>query len=482
MQARAGIYVRISQDREGAGLGVERQAQDCQQLAESLGWTVGQIYTDNDVSAYSGKKRPAYTALLADLEDGAIGGVIAWHPDRLHRSPTELEHYIDLAERRSVETHTVQAGRWDLSTPSGRAVARTLGAWARYESEHKGERIKRARQQQAVAGGFHGGIRPYGYEADGMTVREDEAAEIAKAVESVIAGVSLRSLVRDLNDRKIPTSTGRAKWSSAALRDTIMRPRTAGLSSYRGEVVGAAQWPAVVAEGQWRAACAILSNPDRRTTPRGGTVKWLGSGLYICGVCGERKLRVGTNGKGGKRPSYRCSNRDSSITTGHVTREAGALDGYVESLIVTRLSEPGLLASLLPVSDGIDASALHLEQVALRERLDELASLFAAGTITTSQLATGTGKLRIRSDEIGEQLAGVATRGPLVALAETDDLDHLWYGAKSDHSDGLPLGNRRALLSALLDVTVLPARRGQRVGGLYFDPDYVRVEWKAGQK
>lgn len=47
--------------------------------------------------------------------------------------PAELEDYITVCERHGVLTHTVQAGLLDLSTPSGRLVARQLGAVARYE-------------------------------------------------------------------------------------------------------------------------------------------------------------------------------------------------------------------------------------------------------------------------------------------------------------------------------------------------------------
>jgi DNA invertase Pin-like site-specific DNA recombinase len=61
--------------------------------------------------------------------------VLAWHTDRLHRSPKELETYIDLCEPRGVVTRTVRAGELDLATASGRMVARQLGAVARYESE-----------------------------------------------------------------------------------------------------------------------------------------------------------------------------------------------------------------------------------------------------------------------------------------------------------------------------------------------------------
>ncbi len=53
----AAIYTRISSDVEGLGLGVTRQREDCEKLAASLGWGVAGVYSDNDVSAYSGKRR-----------------------------------------------------------------------------------------------------------------------------------------------------------------------------------------------------------------------------------------------------------------------------------------------------------------------------------------------------------------------------------------------------------------------------------------
>jgi site-specific DNA recombinase len=55
---RAGLYCRISDDRAGGGLGIERQRKDCVRLAEKLGWRVIDTYTDNDISAYSGRRRP----------------------------------------------------------------------------------------------------------------------------------------------------------------------------------------------------------------------------------------------------------------------------------------------------------------------------------------------------------------------------------------------------------------------------------------
>lgn len=475
MGIRAGIYVRISQDRDGSRLGVERQEQDCRGLAARLGWDVRKIYVDNDISAYSGKRRPQYQELLDDIAAGTLDGVVAWHPDRLHRSPIELETYIDLSDKYGIQTHTVQAGAWDLSTPSGKAVARTLGAWARYESEHKGQRIRRARQQQAKAGGWHGGIRPYGFEKDGVTIRPAEAAEIAKATEAIVSGVSLRSLVRDLNERGISTATGRSPWTSVALKETIMRPRTAGLSSYHGEIVGPAVWPPIVPEDIWRSACAILSDPSRRTNgARGGTIRWLGSGLYVCGVCGEAKLRVGTAGSV-QRHTYRCGNRNIRDGGGHVTREARSLDAYVEEVIVTRLSEPGLVEQLVAADADQDTTALRVELVGVRERQDELAGLFADGQITARQLAISTEKLTAKESELTEAVAVAGRRNPIQMIAGAEDLRTLWFGTTEDGSDGLTLGQRRAILGVLMTVTVLPAPRRRFY---HFDPDYVEIRWK----
>lgn len=483
MGVAAAIYARISQDREGSGLGVERQERDCRKLAERLDWNVKALYVDNDVSAFSGKRRPGYNDLLADIETGRVTGVLAWHPDRLHRSPLELERYIELSEKHSVETHTVQAGSWDLSTPSGRAVARTLGAWARYESEHKGQRIRRARQQQAEAGGWHGGIRPYGFEKDGVTIRPDEVAEIVRAMEGVVSGQSLRSLVRDLNERGIPTSTAKGPWTSLALKEMLMRPRNAGLSSYRGEIVGRAVWPALVPEQTWRAACAILSDPARRTNHRGGTVRWLGSGLYVCGVCERPTLRVAASNA--NRRTYRCANRELRGGGGHVTREAHSLDAYVERLLVARLSDARVLKKLNETPDaGADVRALELEQFAVQQRLDEQAELHAAGAITARQLVAGTKRLMERSEQITAELALVGQRTPLDPFKgkKPQDISGIWYGpggSDGDRSGGLTLGARRAALAALAVITVkrCPVRPTRQQDGSYLDVDSIGVEF-----
>lgn len=460
MSTQAIIYVRISQDREGAGLGVERQESDCRELAERLGWTVVDVLCDNDVSAYSGKPRPAYRKLLEALRTGSANGVLVWHTDRLHRSPVELEDYVQVCETHGIATQTAKAGPLDLASPSGRLVARQLGAVARYEIEHNVERLRAARLQSVKAGKWAGGRRPFGYEPDGVTVRESEAAEVRTATEQVVAGGSIRSICANLNDRNVRTSAD-GEWRQSEVRKLLIRPRNAGLMVHHGEVVGDAEWPAIVDVDLWRACRAILTDPGRRTN-MGGPRHHFGSGLYVCGVCGEG-LRVSSNGK--RRKYYTC------VVGNHVARDLNDLDDYITNIVVERLRAPDAVEAMRPPTK--DTTGLHVEAEGLRERLKELARMYADGQVSGAQLAEATEGLRSRLDTVESKIANAVESSTLTPFVGRDPAE-VW--------DELDVDRRRAVLDLLVRVVIHRARKGRppgwKPGESYFDPTTIDVEWK----
>jgi hypothetical protein len=225
---------------------------------------------------------------------------------------------------------------------------------------------------------------------------------------------------------------------------------------------------------------SILSNPERRTNTTGSSrVKWLGSGLYVCGICGEPALRVSNSGTDKRGPAYRCKARDNIRQSGHVTRAAKPLDDYIERIIVARLQRPDAAELFTaPTDPDLDTTALHTEAVAIGQRLTDLSTAFADGAITLAQLRTGSDKLRARLSDIEDTLTTAATANPLIGLAGHPRVADIWYGTTPDRSDGLELGRRRALLARLLTVTVLPTSRGRRPDGTYFDPTGIHIEWK----
>jgi DNA invertase Pin-like site-specific DNA recombinase len=462
-RTRVFIYCRISEDRSGVGAGVARQEQDCRALVERLDGQVVEVFTDNDVSAYSGKRRPGYEDMMTRLEVGEADMVVAWHPDRLHRSPKELEHYIDLSVAQGFSTQTCQAGEWDLSSASGRAIARMLGAWARYESEHKAARIERAAAQRARDGRFHGGRRPYGYDKDGITVRLDEAAVIVEAAQALVAGVSLRGLCVDLNRRGVPTATGKGSWRNSTMKGLLTNPRYAGHRALHGEVIGEAGWPAILDEPTFQAVCAILNDPARKTVAKGRTPVFLGSSLYHCGVCGLPKMRASKTSAGYR--IYRCTANSIVGGSRHVGADATKVDEVVETVIVERLMRPDVVAALQTRSTTADTDALEQQLAELDAESDQYTADFLAKRITRRQLLDLTADVERRTDETRARLAALGARSPLDGL-DIGRLPEIW--------PGLPKARKRALVDVVATVTIVPPpRRGAR-----FTPERVRFDWK----
>jgi hypothetical protein len=272
-------------------------------------------------------------------------------------------------------------------------VARILAAVARAEVERKGARQRLAAEQRAKAGKAWWPRRPFGLEMDG-SLREDEAEALRKAYRDLLAGVSLLTLARDLNEAAYFTNRGKP-WTATSLRPVLLNARNAGIRVYEGEEVGQADWEAIVPEETYRAAVRVLNDPGRDTGGGGRIPRNLVSGIAVCGRhgCGG-DAKVGWRGrrKGaeGACPVYVC--RRSSC----VSHRLDWVDTYVTERIVQRLSLPGAAAVSVSGEGEGDAADLRAEVASLRERLDALAEDYAEGLLSRSQMLAGSERLRER--------------------------------------------------------------------------------------
>ncbi|MCW2929639.1 MAG: hypothetical protein JWM19_601 [Actinomycetia bacterium] len=452
---RAVIYCRISKDRNGEALGVDRQEQDCRELAERLGWKIVAVFIDNDISAStrSRKPRPEYEAMLRAVRAGQVDAILAYSNSRLTRRAAEWMTLIELANAGQVRIKTVVSGEQDLSTADGRAVALTIAAWDAAEAERTGERKTRAVRQAAEAGKYRGGLRPYGFEADGLTVRESEAKVIREKSSEVLAGRSMRSLAKELNDRGLTTSTGKP-WTHTQLTDVLIRPRNAGLVHTglpRGEfeIIGPAQWPAIVDEDTWRAVHAILTAPARRTGQSNAS-RWLGTGTYTCGVagCGAR-MRAGlTSGREGASPGYRCSEKN------HLTIAAVPADEHVRRAVAELVRDPRIIAALTEGKASEAIAADRERRAVLAVRLEAFADDYATGVIDGKQLAKATAKVKPEIEEIDARMASGLQRSAASGVLGKADPGAAFRNA--------PVDVQRSVLRTVATVTVMPAGRGGR--------------------
>jgi DNA invertase Pin-like site-specific DNA recombinase len=425
------IYVRQSLDRTGAGLAVGRQLEDCQALAGRLGLVGGGVaYSDNDVSATRGRRRPGYDDLLGALRRREHDTLLVWHNDRLHRRPAELEEFIAVAESCHLVIETVQAGALDLSTPSGRMVARILGAAARQEVEHKGARRARSNRQRAELGIRVGGTRGFGYGStevvDGVVHNRDhdrlnrrEAAAIRDAARRLCAGESSTSVWRSWNSAGLFAPTGRP-WEGSTFRRTMRRPGLAGRMIYQGEVLDGVRgrWPAILTAKQLDAVEAVFARPERRANRR-QPLRGLLDRIATCGACGE-PLRVRVNRTRRRRDgstraflTYACP---AKSVAGHATITAPQLDGVVVKAVVDVLAESGRdITHAEDPAAGTVAARLELAQIVEREQ--RVVDAIADGLITRG-IASETLR-RIAGDKT--RVMATLRRGTLTGRSQPHD-------------------------------------------------------------
>lgn len=455
---RAAIYTRISQDRHGDQLGVRRQERDCRDLAARYGWKVAEVYVDDDRSAYSGKPRPGYQAMLTAVKNGEIDAILAWHPDRLHRSPRELEDFIDLLDASGCRVATVQAGEIDLATPAGRMTARVVGAVARHESEHKSARIRAKQAELAEAGKLSGGgTRPFGYEPDRLTIRESEAEVIREVARRLLAGEAIRGVIADLTARGI-TPVGGQRWRTTSVRRIMLSPRIAGLRSLRGRTFPAV-WPAIIDADTHLRLVALLTDPARRMGT-GSRSYLLTGGLAVCGRCGA-KLVARPRGDG--RRAYVCAKGVDFDGCGRLGALAATLEAEVVARLLDRVNAP------LPTVERDHRGGVEVEIQQIEERRAQLATdHYADRLIDRTQFLAASAALDERVAALRRRLVRDVTEAQHDAVrADSDRLAQRW--------PDMPFDRQRAVLSAWIDkVIVMPAVKGRN----FFDPARVQISWR----
>lgn len=470
--------MRLSQDRTGEGKSTREQAAECSALAARLGWTVVQTYEDNDISAASGAPRPAYRAMLDAIRAGHIDGLIAWHNDRLHRRPVELEEFIAVVESRDVRIQTVTGGDrdLDLSTPNGRMVARMLGAAANYEVEHLRERVTAKKRLRAQEGRFLGGGRPFGFDYDSdskvMTLNESEAALIREATHAVLAGQSMRSIAREWNalgirtpertypvtdedgnpvydaDGKPQREVITQEWSGRRVRDVLTRPRNAALvgsgrvTRGKGGIVEGAKaaHPAIVDEETWRALYAMLGDSDR-LLHQGTNVKHLGSTLYRCGKCGGPMRRAPYKRKGGEAYHYRCEDN------AHLTIVAEKTDAYVRALVAEYISDERVIRAMTMDDPQLAADRVRRDVLVARQAGFERD--YSEGLIDGAQFKRVTDRTRAELEEVETRMNLAVKRAQSLPIADAVNPGQAFLNADIDV--------QRAVLASLFHVQVLPS-------------------------
>ena len=461
---RAVIYVRISLDKVGEGLGVQRQENECRDLCARNGWDVVEVCVDNDVSANAKKTRPAYQKALGLIESGEADIWVSWAYDRTMRKIADLDPFVEALKQAGASAHFVQSGGIDLATPGGQMMAGVLVLMARAETGMKSERQKAQNRQRANSGKrrLGGGVRIFGWQEDRLTLHPIEAPALKTAIEEVINGRSLRSLIAEWNSRTELAPPRGGIWRYSTISELLRRPSSAGLQVYSGTILRDVKtdWEPIISIKDYEVVTALLSRPERKTS-KGNTLKHFLSGMAICGVC-EGPLHIGSvNNRGIYTQIFRCKQGNS-----HVTRSFFFFFYAVEEEVDKRLSQPDAASLFAPKPKKSTRSAIaNIDRI--RERMVTAESDYAVGDLNGAQLRSITLSLE---EELREAQSLVASQ---VVVDVPERLRNVKPAQVQKVWESLTPFEKRTISSTLLTVTIYP-KKDEKYGSL---PYGCLMEW-----
>lgn len=451
------IYARVSEDDRRERRSVGEQEEECRNEATEEGWTVAKAFVDNDRSAsrHARKARESYARLLSYLETEKVDILILWESSRGGRELEAWASLLNLCRRRGISIHVVTHHHtYDLDVSRDWRTLAEDGVDSAYESEKTRDRILRSVRAKAKTGQPHGKLL-YGYRRTyddrgnfiAQVINEETAAIVREAARRVSEGEATRSIALDFNKRGIPSAReGEHGWSLSQIKRMVINPGYIGQRVHRGQVVGPAQWPAILDEKVY-AVCVARLTDEKRKTCRDVSLKYLLSGIVRCGVCGGR-MRAQKNRT---HIGYICHSRFC------VSIRHERLDDFIKAMFFERLSRPDAAELLAPPQSDDEKAIAEQEADELKARLEGFYAQAAMGKISPVGMASIESEL-LPEIEKAEWRARAVHVPPLLQRLIGPGIEKRW--------EGLTIAQQREAVSLVMEIRLGKTYSGART----FDP------------
>jgi putative DNA-invertase from lambdoid prophage Rac len=209
---RAYGYARVSSDEQAeTGQSLAVQEQQLRGWAMQHDRTLDSIYVEPGVSGGTAfSERPEGSKLWGQLQRG--DAVVAAKLDRMFRSASDCLAVVEACRARGVSLFLLDlnGGADDVS---GNGIARLfltiVSAFAEFERDRIGERIRATKRAQKARGEYSGGKLPFGYrydEAHKLVPVPEQQREIRRIRQLAAKGLSPRKISADLAMRGVKLS------------------------------------------------------------------------------------------------------------------------------------------------------------------------------------------------------------------------------------------------------------------------------------
>lgn len=485
---RAALYCRISEkDRKIDKVDIQHKR--LLKEAADAGYEVAAVFMDDGISAYSGKTRPAFLALMNGIRRREFDVVMAVAPDRFARTVAENEALQIVCVQAGTIWHTLTAGLMNPSSAMTKAMASIAGVMAELESAQKIERLKARYDDHLSRGLPHWGPRPFGFENDRLSIRESEAALIRRAYDMLLREEATTYAIARMLNRSGALTTQGNEWTTMSIRMMMMRPRTAGLLRRNGVILDEtnmpplpngepwrSQLPAIVSREDWEAVTAFLMAPSRRTGG-GQYPKHLSAGIARCANCGSPMRSAGSHFRGEYAVYYRCAQPHEGRGIGDGQKHTTIQSAVLDPLVVTAMAEAFLREAAAPLNraESRTRASIELQLRHVRSAIKNVTELVGDGLLKLDAAKGKLGELNVQEEALLSELRNLVrgnatkamnldlrnallTSGP-VATGSTDEVRALL----EERFSALPMRTQRDLVRQYLTITIAHGRGPHRI-------------------
>lgn len=215
-------YARVSTDHEDQISSYAAQVDYCTKyIKERDDWEFAGMYTDEDVTGTSTKKREGFTRMIKDALDGKIQLIITKSVSRFARNTVDCLTTIRKLKASGVEVYFEKEGIWTLDSAEELLIT-VLSSISQEEARSISENTTWGQRKRFADGKVSVPFRHFlGYDRgdDGNLVINPEQAKTVKLIYKLfLSGLSYTAIAKELMEREIKSPTGKINGTPTRFR------------------------------------------------------------------------------------------------------------------------------------------------------------------------------------------------------------------------------------------------------------------------
>ena len=440
-----GAYCRVSTDTEEQQGSYNSQVNYyTEKIKSTPGWRFVKVYGDEGISGTNADNRPGFQEMMHDCENGKLDLIITKSISRFSRNVTVT---LEVARKLRDKDIGIFFEKENLNTLhyTSESLLAIFSSLAQAESESMSENIKMGREFKYKNGECcynMGKVFGFNQDSDGIvTINEEQAVVVKHMYEGYLNGMSIGGIIKDLQERKIPSPTGKEKWSPGTVERILSSEKYKGdfltrktftvdpISKKKKKNTGqVSQYlitnhhPAIIEPEMFdmvqsemaRRGCIKKNDKKKHYGKYSG--KFPFNNLIICGDCGAKYRRtMWVEKNGDKKHVWRCVNRIQDGKKAHCRHSVSINDIYLTKKTVEAINI--IYKSRSRVKDILKCSIASLmgdtEQPMITKntaRLEELSDLMrdaifknATGEMTPKELEKICYEVKTESEKLRKE-------------------------------------------------------------------------------